>query len=287
MADISIAVANKSAVSAPKPSIVVSSVKAEVSGARKAKASAEKPKARRDNKNVFSVSRDGDTASASRESRTRLKTGEQENLIETQAKANATRASDVMYTQIANQELAENLPNDAQVESLRVTTDGPNPYIDGLKRELMNDIRQAQMQQSAERLENIDIEEPREPVISQAEIEKKEAQIKAAETAEQNSESTFKPQITSFTSYSDQQLRELYLNGDISRYSYDQEMTSRAEKAEKLNENEQVFREGIVRSIEEDDKLDRSAKSLENAFDEDSSDRLTAEQRLAMVEAAE
>ncbi len=293
MADITIAVANNSAVSAPKSSISIAAKAAAApkakAPAKKADAAVKKVKSSVGQKDVISVSKDGDTASASKESRSRLQESEQANIIETAAKNQATKATDFMYTQIATEELRDDLPNDAQVESQRVTQSNTNPYIESLKSGLMEDIRRAQFEQRTERLENIEMEEPKEPTITQAELQERAAQVKAAIQAAQQQEddSSFEPQISSLNSYSNQQLRQLYLEGNISRYSYDSEISSRAEENKELSENEQVFREGIVRNIENEGNADRRADSIENAYDENASERLTAEQRLEMIGAAE
>jgi len=295
MADITIAVANNSAVSAPKPSVSVSVKAAEApifkkpeASSKKSDAPAKKNKSREGLKDVISVSKDGDTAHASKESKSKLRESEQGNIIETRAKSQATKAVDFMYAQIATEELKDNLPNDAQVETQRVASSDDNPYIEALKEGLIDDIRQARFQQSAERLENIEMSEPKKSAVTQEELAEEAAQVKAAiKAAQQENESSFKPQITSFKSYSDQQLRQLYLEGNISRYSYDSEMSTRAEDNRKFSENEQVFREGIVRNIENEDRTERVNESIENAYSDEASQTLTAEQRMAMIGAAE
>ena len=48
-----------------------------------------------------------------------------------------------------------------------------------------------------------------------------------------------------------------------------------------------MFNEGIVRTIRNENKAELSSENIDRAFDENANDNLEAEQRMAMVDAAE
>ncbi len=321
MADLTIASASGSAITKPQPSnaasakqaasVTMSQTSAAVQKAATAgnKQASSKPSAtkkagaKKASKDIISVSKDGDTAHASKKSRTMLKENGQTSTIESRARIQAERATDFLREQIAHEELKDNLVNDATVEMGRVQANTPNPFIETLKAELQEEIRKAQFETNAARSEsdipNIEIdyepvaaaeasqelqESDYEPVVEEEPLYQPEAMAPAQNPIES---ATYKPQITSFNGYSDQQLRQLYLDGSISRYDYDSVMTKRSEENKEFTENEKVFREGIVRDMASENRLERTDESIENAYSEEASEALTAEQRLAMVNAAE
>ncbi len=320
MADLTIASASNNAITKPQPSTAASAKqaaavtmsqtsaavqKAATSGKKpastKSSTSSKKAAAKRASKDIISVSKDGDTAHASKKSRTMLKENGQTSTIESRARVQAERAADFLREQIANEELKDNLVNDATVEMGRVQAKTPNPYIETLKAELQEEIRRAQFDnspvQDEAQIPNIELDyEPATEVAQAVQesdyepiIEEEPAyQPQTAEPAQTPLESaTYKPQISSFTGYSDQQLRQLYLDGSISRYDYDSVMTKRSEENREFAENEKVFREGIVRDMASEERVERTDENIENAYAEEASETLTAEQRLAMINAAE
>ena len=299
MADLSIKISARNAANSVNPAATIKVSKSEKNqntGTNRSTPKKEKFSSAKVPDEVISKSKDGDTASASKISKTRLEETRQDSkqpgILETQAKAKADRATDFLNAQIANEDLDQKQPNDAEVVYNKVGISSPNPYIESLKEELKKDIRQAEADSAAQRAEIVadDYEEQTVPNIEldTKNIEKEAAQISAMETAEANEEErSFEPQITSFDGYSNQQLRQLYLDGTISRYSYDSEMSARAEESENFEEREQVFREGIVREIENEGKTERIGEAVKQAFSEDSSQKLTADQRMDMMNAAE
>ncbi len=321
MADLTIASASSSAITKPQPSTAASAKQAAAvtmsqtsAAVQKAATAGSKPSSTKSSaskravtkkaaKDILSVSKDGDTAHASKKSRTMLKENGQASTIESRARIQAERATDFLREQIAHEELKDNLVNDATVEMGRVQANTPNPFIETLKAELQEEIRKAQFESNASRDEaaipNIEIdyepvaaaeasealqESDYEPVIEDEPLYQPEAMEPAQNPIES---ATYKPQITSFNGYSDQQLRQLYLDGTISRYDYDSVMTKRSEENKEFAENEKVFREGIVRDMATEERVERTDDNLDNAYAEEASETLTAEQRLAMINAAE
>ncbi len=293
MADITIQVASNSAVSAPKSSIAITAGKAGSATATK-KSEPSKNKGFQD---IISTSKDGDTASASPKSKAMLEENGQDNesseIIKNQAKNRAQRARNMLNTQLANEELQNDMTGEATIQAGKVKTEKHNPYIESIKNELAEEIRDAEAAiedgSSEQKLQNIEIKEQK--AINEAASKARDAEQtndtrqNAQGVAMDDSESEF--QAVSFDGYSDQQLRKLYLNGTISRYNYEQEMSSRAEENREFEEREQVFREGIVRNIDDREQTQRTSEVINNVLSDDSSDTLSAEQRLEMLDAAE
>ena len=292
MADITIQVANNNAVNAAKSTIAISANKPAAPKTDKKEVSKKESSKSRAFGDVISVSKDGDTATASTKSKAMLEEkGQASEIIVEQAKSRAKRASNTLYTRIANEELQEDRTGDATVEAGKVKIDKPNPYIENLKAELQEEIREAEnaARESipTQNLQNIELEEQQAARNVDDKADEVEEAVNTSRQDSAENRPAYEPQITSFDGYTDQQLRQMYLSGSISRYNYDQEMSQRAEKNEAFAEKEQVFREGIVRDIERDSKLSQTADAIDRAFSEDSSDTLTAGQRLDMLEAAQ
>ncbi len=304
MADITIQVANNSAVNSSKSSIAIKANRTETPKVDKKKSETAQSTGSKEFKDVISVSKDGDTASASVESKAMLEESAQKSdssdIIKTQAQNRAQHAKNMLHTQIANEELQDDLTGEATIETGKVKIDKPNPYIETLKNELKEEIREAEAairdNVPTEQLQNIELEESKALTEAKA---GEGTQITSdntsgfdieslKESAGQNADkSSNEPQVISYDGYTDQQLRQMYLSGTISRYNYDQEMAARSEENQKITENEQIFREGIVRNIDRGERVDRTSEAIKNFYSDSSSDTLTAEQRLDILEAAE
>jgi hypothetical protein len=283
MADITIKAAQSGAINAARQSLSVTAkrpgnVNGKASDSGKGRKGASKP-----GKDVISVSRDGDTAHATEKARHKLIEQNKENIVQVQAKARTERTVNNLYVQIAGEEVADNLTGDATVEMSKVHQNEPNRYIEALKRELQQEIMEVNNNiGDAEPVSEEAAEVPREPVMPDT----SRLETLAASIDVDVEGTKYEPQITSFKGYSDQQLRQMYLSGTISRYAYDTEMTSRTEENQELSESEQVFREGIVRNISNQGKLERSSEAVQNAFSDETSKTLTGEQRISFFNAA-
>ncbi|WP_026669194.1 hypothetical protein [Butyrivibrio sp. AE3006] len=283
MADITIKAANSGAINAARQSV---SITANRIGNVKSKASdsgSKRKESAKSRKDLISVSRDGDTAHANDKAKHKLVEQSKENTALIQARAKAERTVNNLYMNIAGEEMADDLTGDATVEVSKVHQKEPNRYIEEIKRELKREIVEANndigVEVETEIAEPIEVQS--QPVIPDTtRLETLAATIDTEGTK-------YEPQITSFKGYSDQQLRQMYLSGTISRYAYDTEMTSRTEEDREFSDREQVFREGIVRNLANRGALDRSSDSIEEAFSDEASDTLTGEQRMAIFNAAD
>ena len=111
--------------------------------------------------------------------------------------------------------------------------------------------------------------------------EEKEEAVKAIE------EEGEKPKITSFAGYTEDQLRQLYQRGEISRQDYEKQVKLKEElKEETSGDTGEVNRmmKGVLGLSNEGDKDRTELKAL---FSEDSSDKIPAAERIAFMDAVE
>ncbi len=94
-------------------------------------------------------------------------------------------------------------------------------------------------------------------------------------------------QITSFSGYTDTQLEQMYVKGEISKYQLDRELESREEKKESMKAEDEAISElaGDIAGIENEEKKD--AIELKSAFSPDSSDKTDPMMRLDMINSVE
>ena len=111
--------------------------------------------------------------------------------------------------------------------------------------------------------------------------EEKEEAVKAIEEEDE------KPKITSFAGYTEDQLRQLYQRGEISRQDYEKQVKLKEElKEEASGDTGEVNRmmKGVLGLSNEGDKDRTELKAL---FSEDSSDKIPAAERIAFMDAVE
>ena len=72
--------------------------------------------------------------------------------------------------------------------------------------------------------------------------------------------------ITSFKGYTDAQLKQLYLDGVISRYSYDREVASRDSKREDVQDTNNEFNKDVMGSVSGMERVSQDAEQLIKAL---------------------
>ena len=106
-------------------------------------------------------------------------------------------------------------------------------------------------------------------------------QTENAEGVEENFEAQ---SVVSYNTYSDQQLEQMYLKGEISRIDYQNEMESReAEDEAEAEESEEFGREmSGINAIGR--KMENDINAISTAYNSDNASGITAQQRLAAME---
>ncbi len=116
----------------------------------------------------------------------------------------------------------------------------------------------------------------------------KEAEAKAKEEAKarraeaEEARDGQQGSVTSLNAYSDAQLKQLYLKGDISKQSYDSEIEKRESELEDTKEQNAVFQKESARNVGRMEENARDAVEIKNLGSQDSSDAPDAMMR-AMV----
>ena len=89
--------------------------------------------------------------------------------------------------------------------------------------------------------------------------------------------------ITSLNSYTDTQLEQMYLKGEISKYNYDQEMNAReAEREDQQNNNEDTSKQ-VMATVNGMERVAQDAAQLQQAFAEDTVTTPDAAQRVEIL----
>ena len=219
-------------------------------------------------KDVIAVSKDGDTAQASKTSKNKLEEtkeiGDVKDITEKNKVTNEPSAAKKLFDELKNKQESGPTPAERAKENA----------------EKAKERIERNKDQQAKALKN---KENLFPKKNEASDMSKVAANEHITTQKQTNKGNY-------DSFSDAQLRQMYIKGDISRYDYDHEISTREEHNDVRNAeetSEKVFREGIVRALSNENKAERSGSNIERAFDEDSNDNMEAEQRMAMVDAAE
>ncbi len=208
---------------------------------------------------VIAVSQDGDTVQASETSRSKL---EQEDEMggrviaknNSAAQQSVPKAADA--TKLAQQRIQEQVADSAEASEKRE------------EQQQAMEVAEAQRRRAGEneRQERALIAESRQ--ASRQERAEKEA---AADEAEEENGSL---QVSSYAEYSNSQLKQLYLEGDISKQEYDKEMSSRKEEMNALT--------GRTTKTAQDTNAVQAQESA--TFGREMSDNLTARRGNALFE---
>lgn len=130
----------------------------------------------------------------------------------------------------------------------------------------------------------VEIEAPEiEPIeLPEATKEANEAAIEEAKEATDTE--TASQQIISFAGYTDSQIEQMYLDGEISQADYNQEIESREQRLENI----EVSNDELSRNMNSIDSAGRNAEQMGNAIETAYSDKasatLTADQRMEAIE---
>ena len=119
------------------------------------------------------------------------------------------------------------------------------------------------------------------------EIKRTEDDEKNEEAVKPIEEEGEKPKVTSFAGYTEDQLRQMYQKGEISRQDYEKQIKLKEElKEEASGDTGQVNKmmKGVLGLSNEGDKDETELKAL---FSEDSSDKIPTTERIALMDAVE
>lgn len=112
----------------------------------------------------------------------------------------------------------------------------------------------------------------------EAEIKRKEKE-EERENIDTTKDNSYNPGVTSFKGYTDEQLEQLYIKGEISKNDYDKEMDARKEREEELEKAGSEFNKEFSAEIAAEEQGQLQAEELKNVFSPDSNDNLTPQTR--------
>lgn len=72
--------------------------------------------------------------------------------------------------------------------------------------------------------------------------------------------------ITSYAGYTDTQLKQMYLDGEISKYNYDKEMESRDEEKQNIASSNKDFSKEVMNTVSGMEKVSEDAEQIQIAF---------------------
>lgn len=108
-----------------------------------------------------------------------------------------------------------------------------------------------------------------------------------AEAAEESAQARQAQRPSTFAGVTNQQLEQMYRDGQISRYAYDSEIEAREVREEELrDENEELTTEA-ARLQDRQREVTGAGDEIRNATSDNASDTLTAKQRLEAIEKVE
>ncbi|MCR5627149.1 MAG: hypothetical protein K6F99_07515 [Lachnospiraceae bacterium] len=147
----------------------------------------------------------------------------------------------------------------------------------------LEDQKEEAIEKAEERrqLEEIRLEQERtSPTKERLEAEKEDQDKLRLDAAEH---STASQGITSFSGYTNTQLHQLYLKGDISKQQYDSEVAAREERTEELQEENSELAEKGATLVRASQTNEQDEIQLENIFSEDANDNIEARDRAETI----
>ncbi|MBQ8956070.1 MAG: hypothetical protein IJ075_03785 [Lachnospiraceae bacterium] len=105
------------------------------------------------------------------------------------------------------------------------------------------------------------------------------------ERAEQEeAEEEYNEKLASYNGISDMKLEQMYLQGEISKIDYDQEMESREERREAENEDNARFGNEMTGAAVLEESGERDLQQIETAFSGEANDTISTEDRMEIIE---
>ena len=234
-----------------------------------AKEAQEADKIRQDRlKDVISVSEDGDTVQATKDSRDRL-------------------AEDAF----GKVEIKREPEDEEEKEAVGEVTDkameeSAETAIEGTESKQAIEERNSRILENDTKTEEAIDESVKEQLsgTSRTDFAIEEGNKRAEEEEE---EEEYNQKLASYTGISDQKLEQMYLQGEISRMDYDKEMEAREERREaENNENDQFSNEMTGMAVLEESGK-RDLNQIETAFSPEANDNIEAADRMEIIESME
>ena len=231
-----------------------------------AKEAQEADKARQDRlKDVISVSEDGDTVQATKDSRDRL-------AEDAFGRVEVRRESDDEEERETTGEVTD-----------QATTESAETAIEGTESKQAIEERNSRILENDTKTEEAIDESVKEQLLgtSRTDFAIEEGNKRAEEEEE---EEEYNQKLASYTGISDQKLEQMYLQGEISRMDYDKEMEAREERREAENTGNNQFGNEMTGMAVLEESGKRDLDQIETAFSPEANDNIEAADRMAIIE---
>ncbi|MCR5789275.1 MAG: hypothetical protein K6G83_05230 [Lachnospiraceae bacterium] len=93
-----------------------------------------------------------------------------------------------------------------------------------------------------------------------------------------------KPQITSYAGYTENQLEQMYLKGDLSKQDYDKAVEAKEKQKEAIKEEDSETTKKLSGLVTMEDQQDKDAEELTDIFGPYTSDTFTEKERADILE---
>ena len=211
---------------------------------------------------------------------------ELDHVIAVSKDGDTVQASDEAIRELDEEEQIGRMISDPDNARIRKEQEekGPQTREELLELELerSEEIRKAQIEQVQE-----ESKERREAALQQATEEEEPAgpqEEPNAVLADEKQTIAEQGQVSSFIGYSDAELERMYLQGNISKHDYDQEMENRAAKEEARKEELADFSIDTSANIAEAEETERAGQEIEQAFSDEANERLDAATRAQVLQ---
>ncbi len=227
-------------------------------------------------KDVVSVSEDGDTVQAGLIARLRLGDDRQGRVIPLGRDEGSENA-------IQDKPVEPNLP-DTTVRNIETASTGnadttASNTESQENRELNTEKPELKLNPETGMMERVDPEEQKDPAKAKRDEDKRE---EAAEEAEVK-----RAEMTGFVGYSDTELEQLYLKGEISKQNYDREMQDRQEQESSTTQDVGAVSRDLGAMNLRQQEAERLSVEMNEAFSADANNTVSPRDRLQAIQAAE
>lgn len=224
---------------------------------------------------LIGVSKDGDTAQASVKAKDLLKEQDNSTVVE---KKKSSAAEDM-------KKLSEKLSEEiSDKNSMKKKAD---EAAEKVKDKALEATKEKAAENAPSKVEVKAPEKAAEAESKKTVVQEQKQPISATLSSGLYSSGGSRPRLPSYKEFNPDELQKMYLDGDISRYELDKEMSSRVDEGIDTSPDYKVFNEGIVKALEDGRKTSQRMTNINDAYSEDASTRISAEMRVKMINAAE
>ena len=184
-------------------------------------------------------------------------------------------------------------PQRQEIEAPEIAEAQPSPAAESLQQAAQKRAEEAEQRVREREQQAAEAEAAAREARAQTDDAIRDAQARAADAAEapepEVNEVEAEPQsnVTTYAGITNQQLEQMYRDGEISRYDYDAEIAAREARQEEMRSDSAQMNQEAAAIGTVQRNTDNSAIQVKNLASEASSDTLSAQQRQDIINAAQ